>query len=181
MNNLRKKYNDKIRYQLQTELSLRSVMAVPRLVKVVLNSGVGRGLKDDKYISSVESTLLRITGQKPIQTKAKKSISAFKIREGMSVGLKVTLRGEKMYDFVDKLVNISLPRVRDFQGLKSDSFDGQGNYTVGIKEHIIFPEIKADEVENLHGLEIVIVTSAGNDSQAKKLLTALGFPFKNKK
>ncbi len=181
MNKLRKKYYDTIRPQLKQEMNLHSVMAVPRLVKVILNVGVGKGIKDDKYIGSVESTLMRITGQKPIKTKAKKSIASFKIREGMTVGLKVTLRGTRMYDFVEKLVSISLPRVRDFQGLSRKSFDGQGNYTIGVKEHIIFPEIKADEVENLHGLEIVIVTSANNDDQAGKFLRILGFPFKIKK
>jgi large subunit ribosomal protein L5 len=150
------------------------------LQKVVLNVGVGKGLKDEKYTDAVESTLSRITGQKPVKTKSKKSIAAFKIREGNTVGLKVTLRGRRMYDFIEKLVNVSLPRVRDFQGLKINSFDGQGNYTLGIKEHIIFPEIKADEVENLHGLEIVIVTTANSDELAKKLLIALHFPFNKK-
>lgn len=181
MNKLRKKYYDTIRPKLKQEMNLHSLMAVPRLDKVILNVGVGKGIKDDKYIGGVESTLIRIAGQKPIKTKAKKSIASFKIREGMTVGLKVTLRGIRMYDFVEKLVNISLPRLRDFQGLDLKGFDGHGNYTIGVKEHIIFPEIKADEVENLHGLEIVIVTSADNDDQASKFLRILGFPFKIKK
>lgn len=180
MNKLQQEFNKKIRPALFKELGLKSIMAVPRLEKVVINVGVGKGLKDEKYIEAVESTLVRITGQKPIRTKAKKSIAAFKIREGNTVGLKVTLRGQRMYDFIEKLINVSLPRVRDFQGLKVNSFDGHGNYTLGIKEHIIFPEIKADEVENLHGLEIVIVTTTNSDELAKKLLLALKFPFSKK-
>ncbi len=180
MNQLQKKFNQTIRPALQKELNLKSIMAVPRLDKVVLNVGVGKGLKDEKYIEAVISTLQRITGQKPVRTKAKKSIAAFKIREGNTVGLKVTLRGTRMYDFIEKLINISLPRVRDFQGLKANSFDGRGNYTLGIKEHIIFPEIKADEVENLHGLEIVIVTTTNDDQQTKSLLQAINFPFSKK-
>lgn len=180
MNKLQQEFNKTIRPALYKELGLKSIMAVPRLQKVVLNVGVGKGLKDEKYVEAVESTLIRITGQKPIRTKAKKSIAAFKIREGNTVGLKVTLRGQRMYDFIEKLINVSLPRVRDFQGLKVNSFDGQGNYTLGIKEHIIFPEIKADEVENLHGLEIVVVTTTNNDELAKKLLAALHFPFNKK-
>ncbi len=180
MNKLQQEFNKKIRPTLFKELGLKSIMAVPRLEKVVINVGVGKGLKDEKYIEAVESTLVRITGQKPIRTKAKKSIAAFKIREGNTVGLKVTLRGQRMYDFIEKLINVSLPRVRDFQGLKVNSFDGHGNYTLGIKEHIIFPEIKADEVENLHGLEIVIVTTTNSDELAKKLLLALKFPFSKK-
>ncbi len=180
MNKLQQEFNKTIRPTLFKELGLKSIMAVPRLEKVVINVGVGKGLKDEKYIEAVESTLVRITGQKPIRTKAKKSIAAFKIREGNTVGLKVTLRGQRMYDFIEKLINVSLPRVRDFQGLKVNSFDGHGNYTLGIKEHIIFPEIKADEVENLHGLEIVIVTTTNSDELAKKLLLALKFPFSKK-
>lgn len=180
MNQLKEKFIKKIRPQLQKDLELKSVMAVPKVTKITVNVGVGKGLKDDRYLDAVESTILRITGQKPLRTKAKKSISAFKIREGMTVGMKVTLRGDRMYDFLDKLINISLPRVRDFQGLSIKSFDGKGNYTIGVKEHIIFPEIKADEVENLHGLEIIISTSARDDESAKLLLSALGLPFKNK-
>lgn len=178
MNNLRKKYNKEIVPALKKDLNLKNAMAVPRIDKVVLNVGVGKGLKDEKFIDNVESTLIRITGQKPVKTKARKSISAFKIREGMTVGLKVDLRGDRMYDFIEKLIKVSLPRVRDFQGLSLKSFDKQGNYTIGIKEHIIFPEIKADEVENLHGLEIIISTTAKDDESAKKLLLALGFPLK---
>ncbi len=178
MNNLRKKYNEKILPALKEELGLKNVMAVPRIEKVILNIGVGKGLKDEKFIDNAEATLVRITGQKPVRTKARKSISAFKIREGMTVGLKVSLHGDKMYDFIERLINVSLPRVRDFQGLSLKSFDGQGNYTIGVKEHNIFPEIKADEIENLHGLEIVITTTVKDDEVAKKLFLALGFPFK---
>jgi len=180
MNQLRETYIKNVRPRLQKDLGLASIMAVPRVIKITVNAGVSKGLKDDRYLDAVESTLVRITGQKPLRTKAKKSISAFKIREGMTVGMKVTLRGNRMYDFLDKLINISLPRVRDFQGVSPKSFDGKGNYTIGVREHIIFPEIKADEVENLHGLEVVISTSARTDESAKQLLTALGVPFKNK-
>ena len=180
MNQLHQQFVKTIRPKLQKEMNLKSVMAVPTLEKVVCNVGVGKGLKDDKYVEAVISTLSRITGQKPIRTKAKKSIAAFKIREGNTVGLKVTLRGERMWDFIAKLIHASLPRVRDFQGLKINSFDGKGNYTIGIKEHIIFPEIKADEVENLHGLEIIVVTTAQTDEAARQLLIALEFPFSKK-
>jgi len=180
MNQLHQQFVKTIRPKLQKEMNLKSVMAVPTLEKVVCNVGVGKGLKDDKYVEAVISTLSRITGQKPIRTKAKKSIAAFKIREGNTVGLKVTLRGERMWDFIAKLIHASLPRVRDFQGLKINSFDGKGNYTIGIKEHIIFPEIKADEVENLHGLEIIVVTTAQTDEAARQLLISLEFPFSKK-
>lgn len=152
--------------------------AVPRLVKVVVNVGIGRGLKDEKFQSVVHSTLERITGQKPVVNKAKKSISSFKIRKGMPVGMSVTLRGKRMYDFTEKLVNVTLPRVRDFQGLDTKVLDGQGNVNLGFKEHIVFPEIRPDEVESIHGLEVAIVTTARDNESALKLFTLLGFPFK---
>ncbi len=178
MSNLRQKFISEIRPKLKEELGLDNIMAVPRLEKVVLNVGVGKGLKDEKYREAVASSLARIAGQRPQYTKAKKSISSFKVREGMIVGVRVTLRGQRMYDFVEKLINIALPRVRDFHGLSRKSFDGQGNFTIGVKEHIIFPEIKGDEIENIHGLEVVIVTTADDDESGYKLLKALGFPFK---
>ena len=153
-------------------------LAVPKILKVTLNVGIGRSKDDPKVAEVVESTLIRITGQKPALTTAKKSISAFKLREGMKVGLKVTLRGQRMWDFLSKLVGISLPRVRDFRGLEVTNVDRQGNLNLGFKEHIMFPEIRPDEVEKIHGLEVAITTSANNYETGLELFKLLGFPFK---
>ena len=153
-------------------------MSVPRLQRAVINVGVGQGIKDAQFLETVEITLKRISGQKPVKTKAKKAISAFKIRQGMIVGMMATLRGDRMYDFVGKLINISLARIRDFRGLDPKSLDKQGNLTIGIKEHIVFPEISNDEMGRIHGLEVTIVTSAKNKEEALALFKYLGFPFK---
>ncbi len=176
--NLKEIYKKEIIPELKKEFGYKNNMQVPKLEKVVLNAGLGKGLKDSTFIDNVENTLTRITGQKPIKTKAKKSISNFKIREGMVIGMKVTLRDKRMFDFIEKLIKITLPRVRDFRGLSLDSVDKEGNLNIGIKEHISFPEIKADEIERLHGLEIAIVTTAKDKKEGIALFKALGFPFK---
>jgi len=154
--------------------------AVPKITKVSLNVGINARQADSHHIEIAESTLLRITGQKPVRTKARKAISAFKIRDNMVVGVKVTLRGERMYDFLEKLINVSIPRIRDFRGLVAKNIDKQGNLTIGFKEHNVFPEIKSDEVERLHGLEVTVGTTARNYEEGLVLLTALGFPFQKK-
>jgi len=178
MSHLETQFKTKLAPQLMKDLALTNLMAVPKVNKVVLNVGLGKSLTDKSVIEVAIDTLTRISGQKPVLTKAKKSISNFKIREGMVVGAKVTLRGSRMYDFLDRLVKLTLPNIRDFHGLKSTKgFDGHGNYVLGITEHIAFPEIKSDEVERLHGLEIAINTTAKNDEQCLKLLKSLGFPF----
>jgi large subunit ribosomal protein L5 len=173
-------YNQEVIPKLREEFGFKNLNAVPTVKSIVLNVGLGSGLKDSKFIETVENTLIRISGQKPVNTKARKSIAGFKIREGNVVGMKVTLRGERMWDFLEKLVKVSLPRVRDFRGLSSKAFDGQGNYSIGLKEHIAFPEIRSDEIEQIHGLQVTISTSAENDDQARSLLTHLGLPLKKK-
>jgi len=172
------KFKKKIIPELKKQFGLKNDLEVPRIEKVVLNVGLGKSLKDASFLDNVESTLMRITGQKPIKTKAKKSISNFKIRKGMVIGMKVTLRGQRMFDFLEKLVDVVLPRVRDFRGLTAKAIDQGGNLNIGIKEHLAFPEIKADEIEKLHGLEIAVVTTAKNREEGRALLTAFGFPFK---
>ena len=172
------KFKKKIIPELKKQFGLKNDLEVPKIEKVVLNVGLGKSLKDANFLDNVESTLMRITGQKPIKTKAKKSISNFKIRKGMVIGMKVTLRGQRMYDFLEKLVDVVLPRVRDFRGLTAKAIDQGGNLNIGIKEHLAFPEIKADEIEKLHGLEIAVVTTAKNREEGRALLTAFGFPFK---
>lgn len=164
--------------ELMKVLSLSNVNALPRVKKVTVNAGLSRGLKDAKFIDAVESTLTRISGQKPIRTKAKKSISNFKIREGMVVGMMVTLRGTRMEHFLEKLIHVTLPRVRDFQGISQKAVDAQGNLTIGFKEMVAFPEIRSDEVDNLHGLEVTIATNAGTKERGLALFKALGVPFK---
>lgn len=164
--------------QLQKAFQAKNVNAVPRLQKIVVNAGVGKNFRDEKDIDFVEKTLVRITGQKPIRATAKKSISSFKVRKGMVVGIVATLRGKRMYDFLEKLVHVTLPRVRDFRGLESKMVDVHGNCTIGFKEHIAFPEVRSDEIERLHGLEVTIVTTAGNHERGLTLLKAIGFPFK---
>jgi len=182
MNILADKYKKEVRKQLKEELGLSNIMAVPKIDKVVLNIGIGRAVADKQWLEIADSILARISGQKPLQNKAKKSISNFKIRQGMVVGTKVTLRGNQMYDFLYKLINSTIPRFRDFYGLDiKKGFDGKGNYTMGFKEHIVFPEIGMDDVEKIHGLEVSIVTSAKNDKQALALLRAIGFPFTKSK
>ena len=164
--------------ELMTELKLKNVNALPKILKVTLNAGLSRGLKDAKFTDAVESTLTRITGQKPVKTKSKASISNFKIREGMVVGMMVTLRGRRMEAFLEKLVNITLPRVRDFQGLSLKSVDDRGNMSIGFKEMLAFPEVGSDEIENLHGLEVTMATNAESKERGLALFKALGFPFK---
>lgn len=178
MNNLKAQYIKQAVPALQAKLGLKNVMAVPTVKKVVINVGLSQGLKDKEFVDNVKNTLVRISGQKPIETLSKKSISNFKIREGMVIGIKVTLRGARMWDFLEKLVKVTLPRVRDFRGISLKSFDNCGNYTLGFKEYIAFPEIRQDELERLHGLELCISTTAKNFEQGKALLIELGFPFK---
>jgi large subunit ribosomal protein L5 len=174
---LKTRFNADIAASLMREFGVTNRMAVPRVVKVTLNVGIPAGTKDPKHQETVETTLSRITGQKPVATIAKKSIAAFKIREGMVVGMKVTLRGARMYDFLEKLVHVTLARVRDFRGLSPKTIDARGNLSIGMKEHIAFPEIRPDEVERVHGLEIVITTTAGSKEKGLALFKALGFPF----
>ena len=177
--NLKETFNQELLPQLKEKLGIDNVMAVPKLTKVVINMGVGEALTDKKHLESAVSDLELIAGQKAVITKAKKSVASFKLREGWPVGCKVTLRGERMYDFIERLVNIAIPRERDFRGLNPKSFDGQGNYSLGIKEHIIFPEIDYDKVEKIRGMDICITTSANNDSEGFALLSKLNFPFKS--
>jgi large subunit ribosomal protein L5 len=178
MTSLLKQYQTTIAPALQTDLGLKNINAVPKIKKVVLNIGLSKSLTDKSFTEVAVNTLQRISGQKPILTKAKTSISNFKIREGMVVGATVTLRGAKMYDFIEKLVNITFPRIRDFHGLEPHKgFDGHGNFSVGFREHIVFPEIKSDEIEKIHGLEVALNTTAKTDAQALALLRAFGFPF----
>ncbi len=165
---------------LKEELGKKNVMEIPKVQKIVVNVGYGRHNKDKAYIENVDNTLTLITGQKPVHNKAKKSISNFKIREGMPIGASVTLRGPQMYDFLYKLISIAIPRIRDFRGLNPKAFDRQGNYTLGIKESISFPEVKAESVEKIHGLEVVINTTANTQEEGFALLSKLGFPFKKK-
>lgn len=174
---LLQRYRDQAAPALQKELGLSNRLAVPTIEKIVVNVGFGKHLKDPKHMETVTTTLARVTGQKPLLAKAKKSISSFKLREGMVIGAKVTLRGERMWEFLDKLMNVTLARVRDFHGIDRQAFGRSGQLTVGIREHTAFPEIRSDEVEHMHGLEVTIVTSAADPTSAQALLTQLGFPF----
>ena len=176
--NLKETFNKELLPQLKDKLGLNNVMAVPKLTKVVINMGVGEALTDKKHLESAVNDLELIAGQKAVITKAGKSVASFKLREGWPVGCKVTLRGDKMYDFIERLVNIAIPRERDFRGLNPKSFDGQGNYSMGIKEQIIFPEINYDNIDKIRGMDICINTSASNNEDAKALLEVLNFPFK---
>ena len=178
MSNLKETYKKELVPALQEKLGIKNVMAVPKLTKVVINMGVGEAANDKKHLESAVQNLTAIAGQKPVVTKARKSVASFKIREGWPLGCKVTLRGEKMYEFMERLINIAIPRERDFRGLNSKSFDGQGNYNFGIKEQIIFPEINYDNIDNIRGMDVCINTSATNEEHAKALLEALEFPFK---
>lgn len=177
MNRLEQKYVETVKPSLMKEFNYSSSMEAPKIVKVVINMGVGDAIDNPKNLDEAVAELTQIAGQKPVITKAKKSIANFKLREGMSIGCKVTLRGERMYEFLDKLFNISLPRVRDFRGVSATAFDGRGNYTLGVKEQLIFPEINFDKVAKVRGLDIVIVTSAKTNKEAYSLLKELGMPF----
>ncbi len=177
---LKQQYDDVIRQSLVEEFGYKNPMEVPKLDKIVVNMGVGEAVGDSKVIHSAVEDLGLITGQKPVITKARMSIANFKLREGMAVGAKVTLRRQQMYEFLDRLVNIALPRVRDFRGLSPKSFDGNGNYALGIKEHIVFPEINYDKVQQMWGLDVVVCTTARNDDEARSLLSGFDFPFSGK-
>lgn len=177
MTRLKEKYNNDVRKSLVEKFDYTSIMEAPRVDKIVINMGVGEAVSNTKNLDKAVEELRLISGQKPIVTHAKKSIAAFRLREGMPIGTKVTLRGDRMYDFLDKLVTVSLPRVRDFRGVGKNSFDGRGNYTLGIKEQLIFPEIDYDDVDKVRGMDIVIVTTANSDEEARELLGQLGMPF----
>ena len=174
---LKEKYDNEIAPALKELFQYKRVMEIPKLEKIVINMGLGEVKENPKAIESAVSDLTMITGQKPIVTKAKKSVAAFKVREGMNIGCKVTLRGVKMYAFADKLINITLPRIRDFHGIPGNSFDGRGNYALGIKEQIIFPEIEYDKIDKVRGMDIIFVTTAKTDEEAKALLKMMGMPF----
>ena len=178
MNRLQEKYLNSIRPNLVEKLGYTSIMQAPMVSKIVVNMGVGDAITNTKALDDAVNEMTQLTGQKPIITKAKKSIANFKLREGMPIGCKVTLRGPRMFEFLDKLVSITLPRVRDFQGVSNKAFDGRGNYTLGVKEQLIFPEINYDKVNRVRGMDIVIVTTAKTDLEAKELLSQLGMPFK---
>jgi large subunit ribosomal protein L5 len=175
---LNERYREEIAPALKESLNLQNPMQVPRLEKVVVNIGVGEALDNAKALESAVTDITRITGQKPIITKARKSIANFKLREGRAIGVKVTLRGERMWAFFDRLVNVALPRVRDFRGISPNSFDGRGNYTLGLHEQLVFPEIDYDKIDKLRGFEVTIVTTAGTDEEGLQLLTMLGMPFR---
>lgn len=177
MNRLREKYQKEIVPALMSKFNYKSVMEVPKIEKIVVNMGVGDAVQNPKVLDDAVEELTQITGQKPVVTRAKKSIAGFRLREGMPIGAKVTLRGERMYDFFDKLISVALPRVRDFRGISNKAFDGRGNYTLGIREQLIFPEIDYDKVNKVRGMDVVIVTTAKTDEEARELLTAFGMPF----
>lgn len=177
VNRLKTKFTEEVTPKLVEQFGYTSVMQVPKVEKIVVNMGVGDAVSNAKNLEKAVDELTLLTGQKPIVTKAKKSIAGFRLREGMPIGAKVTLRGERMYDFLDKLITVSLPRVRDFQGISNKAFDGRGNYTLGVKEQLIFPEIDFDKVNKVRGMDIVVVTTANTDEEARELLTQLGMPF----
>ncbi len=179
MTRLRDIYETKLKQEIFKKFNYKSPMQVPRLSKIVLNMGLGDAIKDSKKITSAVAELTAITGQKPVVTKARQSIAAFKLRQGMEIGVKVTLRGHHMYEFLDRFITIALPRVRDFRGVSGRSFDGSGNYALGIKEQIVFPEIEYDKIDQIRGLDVVIVTTAKNDEEGKELLKGFGMPFVN--
>jgi large subunit ribosomal protein L5 len=178
MNALKKQYNEEIVPALKEKFNYSSVMEVPRLEKIVINIGVGDGAREEKYIEAAKAELAEITGQAPVVTKAKKSIAGFKLREGQPIGVKVTLRGENMYNFMEKLIRVALPRVRDFRGISDKAFDGFGNYTLGIKDQLIFTEVNYDDVVKLRGMDIVFVTTAKTNEEAFALLDSFGMPFR---
>ena len=174
---LKSLYKDSIRAALKEEFGYKNDMMIPRLDKIVLNIGVGEAVKDTKKIKSAENDLALIAGQKPVVNRAKKSIAGFRVREGMPLGVKVTLRGDRMYEFLDRLITIAMPRIRDFRGVSGKSFDGSGNYAMGLKEHIVFPEIEYDKVDEVWGMDIIICTTAKSDAEAKALLKHFNMPF----
>jgi large subunit ribosomal protein L5 len=178
MPRLKERYRDEVRPRLQRELGLRNVMEVPRMERIVVNCGVGLATQTPSLLDGAVADLTVITGQKPLVTKAKKSIAGFKLRAGNPIGAKVTLRGDRMWEFYDRLVSLAIPRIRDFRGMRPDSFDGRGNYTFGVTEQLIFPEIDYDKIDAVRGMDVTIVTTAPNDGQGRALLTALGFPFR---
>lgn len=178
MSRLKDLYTAEIRNALQEKFGYKNPMEIPKLEKIVINIGVGEATTNAKAVDAAVSDLAAITGQKPIICKAKKSLAAWHIREGMSLGCKVTLRGEKMYEFLDRLINIALPRVRDFRGISAQSFDGRGNYAFGVKEQLIFPEVDYEKIDKLRGMDIIVVTTAKTDEEARELLTKFGMPFK---
>lgn len=175
---LKERYRQEIIPQLMKRFNYKNIMQVPRLEKIVINMGVGEAIQNPKALEAAVNDLMQITGQRPIVTKARKSIAAFKLRSGMKIGCKVTLRGDRMYDFLDKLINVVLPRVRDFRGVSPRSFDGRGNYTLGLREQVIFPEIDYDKIDKVRGMDITIVTTAPNDEEARELLRYAGMPFR---
>ncbi len=174
---LRAAYRERIRPAMKEEFGYKNTMMIPRLEKIVLNMGIGEAVKDSKKIKSAEADLTAIAGQKAVITKAKRSIAGFRVREGMPLGVKVTLRGDRMYEFLDRLITVALPRVRDFRGVKPTSFDGRGNYAMGLKEHIVFPEIDYDKIDEVWGMDIIICTTAATDAEAKALLRHFNMPF----
>jgi len=175
---LKARYNEEIVPALMKEFSYKSVMQVPRLEKISVNIGLGEALQNSKALEAAAGDLAIMTGQKPVITKARNSIAAFKLREGMAIGAKVTLRGNRMWDFLDRLINVVLPRQRDFQGISPDSFDGRGNYSLGLREQLVFPEINYDKVDKIRGLEVTIVTTAASDEEARRMLALMNMPFK---
>jgi len=177
MNRLRERFENEIKKSMMEKFDYSSVMQVPKIDKIVINMGLGEAVSNSKIIDEAVAELALITGQKPVVTRAKQSIAGFRLREGMPIGCKVTLRGARMYDFLDKLVNVALPRVRDFRGVSANAFDGRGNYTLGVKEQLIFPEIEFDKVSKVRGMDIVIVTTANTDEESRELLKELGMPF----
>ncbi len=178
MSRLKALYKEQVATQLKDELKLANVMEIPRITKITLNMGLGEAIGDKKQLENAVADMEAIAGQKVVVTNARKSVAAFKVREGWPIGCKVTLRGDRMWEFFDRLVDIAVPRIRDFRGLNSKSFDGRGNYSMGVKEQIIFPEIDYDKVDKLRGMDITITTTARNNDEGRALLTALGFPFK---
>ena len=178
MNRLQEKYQNSVRAELANKFAYKSSMQIPKVEKIVINMGIGDAVANVKVLDDAVEELTLITGQKPVVTKARKSIANFKLREGMPIGCKVTLRGERMYQFLDKLVTIALPRVRDFHGINGNAFDGRGNYTLGVKEQLIFPEINFDKIKKVRGMDIVIVTTANTDEEGRTLLQLMGMPFR---
>ncbi|WP_227370360.1 50S ribosomal protein L5 [Halomonas sp. M20] len=178
MANLKERYQNEVMAGLREQFSYANVMQVPRITKVTLNMGIGEATSDKKLIDNAVADMEKLSGQKPVVTKARKSIAGFKVREGWPIGIKVTLRSERMWDFLDRLVNIAIPRVRDFRGLNPKSFDGRGNYSMGVREQIIFPELEYDKIDRIRGLDVTITTTATSDEEGRALLSALNFPFK---
>jgi len=175
---LKDRYQNEIAPALQQKFAYTNVMQIPKVDKIVINMGVGEAVQNSKAIDSAVADMMKLSGQKPVVTKAKKSIAAFKLREGMPIGCKVTLRGQRMYEFMDRLLNVALPRVRDFRGVSAKAFDGRGNYTLGIKEQLIFPEMEYDKIDKLRGMDIVFVTTAKTDEEARELLRGFGMPYR---